>query len=78
MVRFTPKQQNSMVFVGITRIAVLVKIAVLAEIAILVKIMINLTLRPKGVHVLDVVLRCLEVDQHKQYELLHEIKGSGK
>ena len=62
----------------IAGIAVLVEIAVLAEIAILVKIMINLTLRPKGVHVFDAVLRCLEVDQHKQYELLHEIKGSGK
>ena len=41
MVRFTPKQQNSLVYVGITRIAVLVKIAVLAEIAILVKITIS-------------------------------------
>ena len=41
MVRFTPKQQISMVFMEITSIAVLVKTAALAEIAILVKTMIS-------------------------------------
>ena len=42
MVRFTPKQQISMVFMEIARIAVSVKTAVLAEIAILVKTMVSI------------------------------------
>ena len=41
MVRFTPKQQISMVFMEIARIAVSVKIPVLAETMILVKIMVS-------------------------------------